>query len=143
MRQGKQMNTKSVIFVVISALFLPTIYSSFTSVVFADVSCIDAIGTDKPTKFCSTDKSPDTYTCVKQDDGKWKCTVIKSANVPPGLTNALNDVTGPKANLNDRGGLEDPSLPKLEQHVGPNEGVLGNLQGNNMTFSELNSSDND
>jgi hypothetical protein len=69
--------------------------------------------------------------------------VIKSANVPPGLTDALNDATGPKANLNDRGVLEDPNLPKLEQHVGPNEGVLGNLQGNNMTFSELNSSDND
>jgi hypothetical protein len=137
------MDTKSVIFVVISALFVASIYSSSTSVVFAEVVCVDGVGTDKPTKFCITDSSPDNYKCVQQDDGKWKCTVIKSANVPPGLTDALNDATGPKANLNDRGVLEDPNLPKLEQHVGPNEGVLGNLQGNNMTFSELNSSDND
>ena len=138
------MDTKFVIFVVISTLLVAAIYSSSTSVVFAAVSCIDAIGTDKPTKFCVTDTSPDMYKCVKQDDGKWKCTKTPaSTNVPPGLTDALNDATGPKANLNDRGVLEDPNLPKLEQDVGPNEGVFGNLQGNNMTFSELNSSNND
>jgi hypothetical protein len=144
MRQGREMDTKFMISLLISPLLVATIYSSSISVVFADVSCIDAINTDKPTKFCVTDKSPDMYKCVQQDDGKWKCTKTPaSANVPPGLTDALNDVTGSKVDLNDRGVLEDPTtLPKLEQHVGPNVGVLGNLQGNNMTFSELNSNQN-
>jgi hypothetical protein len=137
-KQGKEMNINSVIFVVISGLFVATIYSSSTSVVFAAVVCVDGVGTDKPTKFCITDSSPDNYKCVQQDDGKWKCEVIKSANVPPGLTDALNDATGSKAPLNDRGVLEDPT----QQGIGPNEGIPGNLQGNNA-FSELNSSDDD
>jgi hypothetical protein len=82
---------------------------------------------------------------VEQKDKTWKCEKVKaSANVPPGLTDALNDATGPRANLNDRGVLEDPTTSQqLEQDVGTNEGLLGNLQGNNMTFSELNRSDND
>jgi hypothetical protein len=80
------------------------------------------------------------YACVELKDKTWKCEKVKaSANVPPGLTDALNDATGPSANLNDRGVLEDPTTsPQLEQDVGPNEGVLGNLQGNNMTFSRAN-----
>jgi hypothetical protein len=137
------MDTKFMILLVISALFVAAIYSSSTSVVFAATSCI-IVGN---TAICAFDDSDfgGLYKCEYQKDETWKCEKVKaSANIPPGLTDALNDVTGPKANLNDRGVLEDPTtLPKLEQHVGPNEGVLGNLQGNNMTFSELNSSNND
>ncbi|MDW3612548.1 MAG: hypothetical protein QOK90_10505 [Nitrososphaeraceae archaeon] len=78
------------------------------------------------------------WKCEYQKDETWKCEKVKaSANIPPGLTDALNDATGPKANLNDRGVLEDPTtLPKLEQDVGP-RGGLGNLQENN-TFSRAN-----
>jgi hypothetical protein len=137
------MDTKFMILLVISTLLIVSIYSSSTFIVFAETSCI-IVGN---TAVCVSDDSDfgGMYKCEYQKDETWKCEKVKaSANIPPGLTDALNDVTGPKANLNDRGVLEDPTtLPKLEQHVGPNEGVLGNLQGNNMTFSELNSSDND
>ena len=44
------------------------------------------------------------WKCEYQKDETWKCEKVKaSANIPPGLTDALNDATGPKANLNDRG----------------------------------------
>jgi hypothetical protein len=137
------MDTKFMILLVISTLLVVSIYSSSTSVVFAETSCI-SVGNKAA---CLSDDSDfgGLYICEEQKDKTWKCEKVKaSANVPPGLTDALNDATGPKANLNDRGVLEDPTTaPQLEQGVGPNEGVLGNLQGNNMTFSELNSSDND
>jgi len=137
------MDTKFMILLVISTLFVAAVYNSSTSVVFGETSCI-SVGSKAA---CISDDADfgGLYICEEQKDKTWKCEKVKaSANVPPGLTDALNDATGPKANLNDRGVLEDPTtLPKLEQHVGPNEGVLGNLQGNNMTFSELNSSDND
>jgi hypothetical protein len=143
MRQGKEMDTKFMIFVVTSALFVAAVYSSSTSVVFGETSCI-SVGSKA---ICVSDDSDfgGLYACQEQKDKTWKCEKVKaSANVPPGLTDALEDATGPKANLNDRGVLEDPTTsPQLEQDVGPNEGVFGNLQGNNMTFSELNRSDND
>ena len=143
MRQGKKMDTKFVIFVVISALFVAAVYSSSTSVVFGETSCI-IVGSKA---VCASDDSDfgGLYICEEQKDKTWKCEKAKaSANVPPGLTDELKDATGPRANLNDRGVLEDPTTsPQLEQDVGPNEGILGNLQGNNMTFSELNRSDND
>lgn len=143
MRQGKEMNTKFAISVVISALFVTAVYSSSTSVVFGETSCI-SVGSKA---ICVSDDSDfgGLYVCEEQKDKTWKCEKVKaSANVPPGLTDALEDATGPKANLNDRGVLEDPTTsPQLEQDVGPNEEVFGNLQGNNMTFSELNRSDND
>lgn len=71
-------------------------------------------------------------------DKTWKCEKVKaSANVPPGLTDALEDATGPRPNLKDGGVLEDPTtLPKLEQDVVP-RGELGNIQENN-TFSRAN-----
>jgi hypothetical protein len=137
------MDTKFMILLVISTLLVVSIYSSSTSVVFAETNCI-SVGNKAA---CLSDDSDfgGLYICEEQKDKTWKCEKVKaSANVPPGLTDALNDATGPKANLNDRGVLEDPTTaPQLEQDVGPNEGLLGNLQGNNMTFSELNRSDND
>ena len=130
-------------FAVISTLLIVSIYSSSTFVVFGETSCI-SVGSKA---ICVSDDSDfgGLYACVEQKDKTWKCEKVKaSANVPPGLTDALNDATGPRANLNDRGVLEDPTTSQqLEQDVGPNEGLLGNLQGNNMTFSELNRSDND
>jgi hypothetical protein len=137
------MDTKFMILLAISTLLVAAVYSSSTSVVFgAETSCI-IVGSKAICAFDHSDVGG-LYVCEEQKDKTWKCEKVKaSANVQPGLTDALNDAIGPKANLNDRGVLEDPNLPKLEQHVGPNEGVLGNLQGNNMTFSELNSSDDD
>ena len=129
------MDTKFMTLSVMSALLVAAIYSSYTSVVFGETSCI-SVGNKAA---CVSDDSDfgGLYICEEQKDKTWKCEKVKaSANVPPGLTDALNDATGPKANLKDRGVLEDPNLPKLEQDVGPNEGVFGNLQGNNMTFSE-------
>jgi hypothetical protein len=126
------------IFAVITALFVAAVYSSSTPVVFGETSCI-SVGSKA---ICVSDDSDfgGLYACVELKDKTWKCEKVKaSANVPPGLTDALNDATGPRANLNDRGVLEDPTTsPQLEQDVGPNEGVLGNLQGNNMTFSRAN-----
>ena len=81
------MKTSFVVLMVISTLLVAAIYSSSTSFVFADVSCLDS---DKKTKMCVTNTSPDLYECVKQDDGKWKCTKIQpSANVPPVLQTHL------------------------------------------------------
>jgi hypothetical protein len=111
------MGTKFVILAIISALLVPTIYSSSTSVVFADVSCIDY---DKKTKVCAT-SGGDMYDCVKQDDGKWKCTKIPSANVPPGLSDALDDVTAAKAPKT----LNEAEVPEQQS-------------GDNMTFSRAN-----
>jgi hypothetical protein len=137
------MDTKFVIFVIISALFVASVYSSSSSVVFGETSCI-SLGSKA---ICVSDDSMfgGLYACVELKDKTWKCEKVKaSANVPPGLTDALEDATGPRPNLKDGGVLEDPSTsPQLEQDVSPNERVLGNLQGNNMTFSELNRSDND
>lgn len=63
----------------------------------------------------------DLYECVKQDDGKWKCTKIQpSANVPPGLADALKDVTAAKP----------PTNGKI---LSENEDT-----GDNMTFSRAN-----
>ncbi len=136
MRQGKEMDIRFVIFVVISALFVATIYSSSTSVVFAVTSCI----TVGDTAVCASDDPlvGGMWKCEYQKDETWKCEKVKaSANIPPSLTDAINDATGPKANLNDRGVLEDPTtLPKLEQDVVP-RGGLGNMQENN-TFSRAN-----
>jgi hypothetical protein len=136
------MHTESVIFVVISALFVASTYSSSTSVVSAATNCI-ILGS----KAACVDDDSDfggLFLCEEQKDKSWKCEKVKpSANVPPGLTDALKDATGPRANLNDRGVLEDPNLPKLQQDLGPDEGITGNLPGNNMTFSELNRSDID
>lgn len=111
------MKPNFVVFMVISSLLVPVIYSSSTSVVFADVSCIDY---DKKTKVCAT-SGGDMYDCVKQDDGKWKCTKIpQNANVPPGLADALEDVTAEKV----------PSNGKI---LSENEET-----GDNMTFSRAN-----
>jgi len=60
------------------------------------------------------------YDCVKQDDGKWKCTKIPSANIPPGLSDALDDVTAQKALNNGK------ILSENEE------------SGDNMTFSRAN-----
>jgi hypothetical protein len=112
------MKTSFVVLMVISTLLVAAIYSSSTSFVFADVSCLDF---DKKTKMCVTSTSPDLYECVKQDDGKWKCTKIQpSANVPPGLADALKDVTAAKA----------PTNGKI---LSENEDT-----GDNMTFSRAN-----
>jgi len=131
------MDSKSVIFVVISALFVATIYSSSTSVVFAVTSCI----TVGDTAVCASDDPlvGGMWKCEYQKDETWKCEKVKaSANIPPGLADALNDATGPKANLNDRGVLEDPTTsPQLEQDVGPRE-EFRELPENNMTFSRAN-----
>ena len=110
------MNTNIVIFTVISTLLVGVIYSSSTPAVLADVSCIDY---DKKTKVCAT-SGGDMYDCVKQDDGKWKCTKIPSANVPPGLSDALDDVTAQKALNNGK------ILSENEE------------SGDNMTFSRAN-----
>jgi len=110
------MNTNIVIFTVISTLLVGVIYSSSTPAVLADVSCIDY---DKKTKVCAT-SGGDMYDCVKQDDGKWKCTKIPSANVPPGLSDALDDVTAQKALNNGK------ILSENEESV------------DNMTFSRAN-----
>ena len=126
----------------VAFMLIASVYSSSTSVVFGETSCI-SVGSKA---ICVDDDSDfgGLYVCVEQKDKTWKCEKVKaSANVPPGLTDALNDATGPKANLNDLGVLEDPTTPKSEQGIGPSEGLQGNLQGNNMTFSELNSSGND
>lgn len=128
------MHTKVAIFAVISALLVAAVYSSSTSIVFGETSCI-SLGSKA---ICVSDDSDfgGLYACVEQKDKTWKCEKVKpSANVPPGLTDALEDATGPRANLNDRGVLEDQTTsPQLEEDVSPNEGSLGNLEGNNMTF---------
>jgi len=112
------MKTSFVVLMVISTLLVAAIYSSSTSFVFADVSCLDF---DIKTKMCVTSTSPDQYECVKLDDGKWKCTKIQpSANVPPGLADALKDVTAAKA----------PTNGKI---LSENEDT-----GDNMTFSRAN-----
>ena len=110
------MNTNIVIFTVISTLLVGVLYSSSTPVVLADVSCIDY---DKKTKVCAT-SGGEMYDCVKQDDGKWKCTKIPSANIPPGLSDALDDVTAQKALNNGK------ILSENEE------------SGDNMTFSRAN-----
>src|SRR6185503_11086121 len=92
-------------------LLVGVIYSSSTPVVLADVSCIDY---DKKTKVCAT-SGGEMYDCVKQDDGKWK-----SANIPPGLSDALDDVTAQKALNNGK------ILSENEE------------SGDNMTFSRAN-----
>jgi hypothetical protein len=117
------MKTSFVVLMVISTLLVAAIYSSSTSFVFANVSCLYS---DKKTKMCVTNTSPDLYECVKQDDGKWKCTKIQpSANVPPGLADALEDVTAAKA----------PTNGKI---LSENEDT-----GDNMTFSRANISAQD
>ena len=129
------MHTKLLTFAVISALFIAAVYSSSTSVVYGETSCI-SVGSKA---ICVSDDSDfgGLYACVEQKDKTWKCEKIKaSANVPPGLTDALNDATGPKANLNDRGVLEDPTTsPQLEQDVGP-RWDFRELPESNRTFSE-------
>lgn len=110
------MNTNIVTFTVISTLLVGVIYSSSTPVVVADVSCIYY---DKKMKVCATSGS-EMYDCVKQDDGKWKCTKIPSANVSPGLSDALDGVTAQKA---------------------PNDGKIlseNEESGDNTTFSRAN-----
>lgn len=102
---------------VISTSLVGVMYSSSIPVVLADVSCLDF---DKKTKICAT-SGGDMYNCVKQDDGKWKCTKIpQNANVPPGLADALEDVTAEKV----------PSNGKI---LSENEDT-----GDNMTFSRAN-----
>lgn len=137
----KEMDSKSVIFVVISALFVASVYSSSASVVFGETSCI-SLGSKA---ICVSDDSDfgGLYACVELKDKTWKCEKVKaSANVPPGLTDALEDATGLRPNLKDGGVLEDPTtLPKLEQDVVP-RGGLGNMQENNA-FSRANISELD
>jgi len=102
------MDTKFVILVVISALLVAAIYSSSTSVVFAATT--NCIYSGKNTAFCVTDDSAaDVYRCDKQKDGTWKCDKIQAiVNVPPGLTDALDDATGPAGPLQEGGVLEQP-----------------------------------
>lgn len=137
----KEMDSKSVIFVVISALFVASVYSSSASVVFGETSCI-SLGSKA---ICVSDDSDfgGLYACVELKDKSWKCEKVKaSANVPPGLTDALEDATGLRPNLKDGGVLEDPTtLPKLERDVVP-RGGLGNMQENNA-FSRANISELD
>jgi hypothetical protein len=114
------MYTKIAIFTLISALLVAVFYSSSTSLVFADISCIDF---DEKTKICASTSDGNMYNCVKQDDGKWKCTKIpEEANVPPGLTDALEDVTA-------------ATVPNDGKILSENEDTAEN---DNMTFSRAN-----
>ena len=111
------MNTSFVVLFVISTSLVGVIYGASTPVVLADVSCIDF---DKKTKICATSDG-DMYNCVKQSDGKWKCTKIpQNANVPPGLADALDDVTAQKVTTDGK------ILSEKED------------TGDNMTFSRAN-----
>ena len=66
------MDPKFKILALISTLLVAGIYGSSIPNVLADVSCIDF---DKKTKICVTTNTNDMYNCVKQNDGKWKCTI--------------------------------------------------------------------
>jgi hypothetical protein len=140
MRQGKELDTRFVIFVVISALFIATIYSSSTSVVFGETSCI--ILGSKAACVSDDDMFGGLYICEEQKDETWKCEKVKaSANVPPGLSDALDDAIGPAGPLQEGGVLEDPTTtgPKLGHDVLPKGGgVLEQQTENNMTFSKSN-----
>lgn len=129
------MDIKFIPLLIIFTLLVAAINSSSTSVVFGETSCI-SVGSKA---ICVSDDSDfgGLYACVEQKDKTWKCEKVKaSANVPPGLTDALNDASGPRANLKDRGVLEDPTTtPQLEQDVGPT-GQFQKFPENNMTFSE-------
>ena len=142
MRQGKEMDTKFVILMVISALFVTTIYSSSTSVVFGETSCI-SVGSKA---ICVSDDSDfgGLYACVEQKDKTWKCEKVKaSANVPPALTDALDDAIGPAGPLQEGRVLEKlESNATFAEGLGPNFGGVLEIPETNDTFSESNSSSN-
>ncbi|TLX84014.1 MAG: hypothetical protein E6L01_08085, partial [Thaumarchaeota archaeon] len=92
------MDTKSLVFVVISSLLVAGIYSSSTYFVFAAVVCANAKGTGGTVKFCyRTDPTDNNvYRCEKGKNGKWTCapTVTREGGgsniVSPDLKNAID-----------------------------------------------------
>jgi hypothetical protein len=86
------MNTKFVIFVVISIIFAISIYSSSASLVsaigFGDINCqIDADGNSGIC--CWTTEPMECYNCVKQENGQWQCVKISASAPPPALKDAI------------------------------------------------------
>ena len=140
MRQGKEMDTKFVILIFISALFVATIYhSSSKSVVFGETSCI-SVGSKA---ICVSDDSMfgGLYACEEQKDKTWKCQKVKaSANIPSGLTDALDDAIGPAGPLQEGRVLEKlESNATFAERLGPNfGGVLEQPTENNTSTSDNN-----
>ena len=86
------MNTKFVIFMVISVIFAVSIYSSSASLVsalgFPDINCqIDAGGNNGIC--CWTKGIMECYNCVKQENGEWQCVKIAASPPPPALKDAI------------------------------------------------------
>ena len=141
MRQDKEMDTKFVIFVVISALFVLACYSSS--------STLEVFGTTVKNIGCSTTEGGKKVVCCggEYDSkgnhvGYW-CTTCDNTQPPSNCTDRYKGivVVNPGkvlSNVLQGRVLEDPTTsPQLEQDVGPG-GEFRELPENNMTFSRAN-----
>ena len=140
MRQGKEMDTKFVIFGVISTLFVATIYSSFSPFQVFVEGLIDGSIT------CSPQGGGKTYCCASVYEGgpgvsTTYCTTCDDTNPPSNCTprEKPRTVVNPGKVLSEvlQGGvLEDPTTTRqLDRDVGP-RGEFQELPESNRTFSE-------
>jgi len=86
------MRSKLVIFVVISGLFVISIYSSSATIVSAigvrfPVCHVDEGGNSGIC--CEAGDPPVCYNCVLQENGKWDCVKMVTSPPPPALKDAL------------------------------------------------------
>jgi hypothetical protein len=86
------MHTKYLIFVVISGIFVVSIYSSSASIVSAigvrfPVCHVDEGGNSGIC--CEAGDPPVCYNCVLQENGKWDCVKMATSAPPPALKDAI------------------------------------------------------
>lgn len=112
------MDTKSVIFVLISTFLLAAIYSSsFTVPAAARIACA-RLPNDPNSYTCANDKIKEITLCTKNSEGKWDCTILTDrmvTSIPADLSNAMDAATKGTQNItkvpNDLGGINN--LPEI------------------------------
>jgi hypothetical protein len=126
MRQGKEMDTKFVIFVIISAVLVAATYSSSTYFVSAEL-VTTCTGTSKTKTTCfvnDTDNYEITeWKCTKNKDGKtWNCVQAMTQTgdaIPFELKKALNLAT--ESAVNTTGTVKDFTSKKKDLSSSDNE----------------------
>ena len=87
---------KSVIFVVVSALFVASIFSLSSSIVFATTTTCSKVGKKTNCTVVSADDNGNikvnVYTCAKNPDGKtYHCEEVAPTSPSPTINSAIND----------------------------------------------------
>jgi hypothetical protein len=123
MRQGKEMDTRFLIFAILSTLLLAGIHSSSTTLAAKTTGITrSCTATSTTTTVCTTIdhdfKDVSEWNCKTNDGGKtWSCSKAAAGKeaIPPGLKDALDvavqesadNTKVPKTDLNDGGLLKD------------------------------------